>query len=255
MKLADKLADNVAIVTGGSQGIGAAIAIRFAAEGAKVAIVNHAHAERAAEVVERVRAAGGEAAAFRADLSVVPEIERMAGEVADHYGPVDILVNNAGLFLPTPVEQTDEAIWDRMMNLNLKGAFFAAKAVVPGMKQKNHGKIINISSIAGQGGFPNSSAYCASKGGLNLLTKSLCLELAPFGINVNSLSPGNVETPMNAALREDPAHAANMARRTPTGQAFLDPNDMAGCAVFLASADSDQVHGQIIGVDGGWTAW
>ena len=111
-----RLSDKVAIVTGGSQGIGAAIAIRFAAEGAKVAIVNHAHAERAAEVVERIRAAGGEAAAFRADLAVVPEIERMARDVADHYGPVDILVNNAGLFLPTPVEQTDEAIWDRMMD-------------------------------------------------------------------------------------------------------------------------------------------
>jgi NAD(P)-dependent dehydrogenase (short-subunit alcohol dehydrogenase family) len=250
-----KLADKVAVVTGGSQGIGAAIATRFAAEGARVAIVNHSHPDRAAEIVSRISAAGGAAKAFQADLALVPEITRVLAEIAAHFGPVDILVNNAGLFLPTPLEDTSEETWDRMMDLNLKAAFFAVQAIAPGMKSRGSGKIINISSIAGQGAFPSSAAYCASKGGINLLTKALCLELASSGINVNGLAPGNVATPMNEALRADPEHCENMVRRTPTGQAFLAADDMAGCAVFLASADSDQVHGQTVGVDGGWMAW
>ena len=250
-----KLAEKVAIVTGGSQGIGAAIAIRFAAEGAKVAIVNHSHPDRAADVVSEISAAGGRAKAFPADLARVPDISRVVAEIPDQFGSVDILVNNAGLFLPTPLEDTGEETWDRMMDLNLKAVFFAVQAVAPAMKARGAGKIINISSIAGQGGFPSSAAYCASKGGINLLTKALCLELASSGINVNGLAPGNVATRMNEALRADPAHCENMVRRTPTGQAFLAPDDMAGCAVFLASADSDQVHGQTIGVDGGWMAW
>ena len=142
-----------------------------------------------------------------------------------------------------------------MMGLNLKSIFFLAKAVAPAMKAQGSGKIINISSIAGSGAFPQSTAYCVTKGGLNLMTKSLCVELAPFGINVNGLAPGNVATPMNTALRDDPDHCAAMLRRTPSGQAFLDPDDMVGTAVFLASDDANQVHGQTIGVDGGWTAW
>jgi 3-oxoacyl-[acyl-carrier protein] reductase len=250
-----KLEGKVAIVTGGSQGIGAAIAKRYAAEGAKVAVVNHAHSDRAAAVVDAIGAAGGTAAAFTADLSRVAEIEPMVAAVAERLGPADILVNNAGLFLPRPLEETDESTWDRMMNLNLKGAFFAAKAVVPAMKERGRGKIINISSIAGIGGFPNSTAYCASKGGLNLMTKAMCMELARFGINVNGIAPGNIATEMNEALRADEAHCEAMRRRTPTGAAFLETGDLVGCAVFLASADSDQVHGQTIAVDGGWTAW
>jgi 3-oxoacyl-[acyl-carrier protein] reductase len=250
-----KLAGKVAIVTGGSQGIGAAIAKRYAEEGARVAIVNHAHPERAAAVVDAIRAAGGTAAAFPADLRRIDDIEPMVAAVAERLGPADILVNNAAIFVATPLEETDEATWDHLMELNLKGAFFAVKAVVPAMKARGRGKIINISSIAGFGAFPNSTAYCVTKGGLNLMTKALCLELARFGINVNGLAPGNVATEMNQALRADQAHCENMRRRTPTGAAFLETADMVGCAVFLASADSDQVHGQTIGVDGGWMAW
>ena len=250
-----KLQDRVAVVTGGSQGIGAAIARRFAEEGAKVAIVNHAHPERAQAVVRAIEATGGTAAAFAADITHLDQIEAMVAAVNARYGGVDVLVNNAALFLPTPLAETSEEAWDRMMNLNLKAVFFLSKAVAPLMTAKGRGKIINISSIAGTGAFPNSTAYCVTKGGLNLMTKSLCVELAPLGINVNGLAPGNVATPMNEALRADPGHCEAMQRRTPSGRAFLDPTDMVGCAVFLASDDSDQVHGQTIGVDGGWTAW
>ncbi len=245
----------VAIVTGGSQGIGAAIARRYGAEGAKVAVVNHSHVERAAAVVEAITRAGGVARHFPADITQLDQIEELVGAVIETWGAVDVLVNNAALFLATPLDDTSEDSWDRMMSLNLKAVFFLAQAVAPGMKAKGGGKIINVSSIAGTGAFPLSTAYCVTKGGLNLMTKSLCVELAPFGINVNGLAPGNVATPMNEALRADPEHAANMLRRTPSGQAFLDPEDMVGTAVFLASDDANQVHGQTIGVDGGWTAW
>ena len=250
-----RLAEKVAIVTGGSQGIGAAIARRYASEGAKVAVVNHTHAERAREVVDDIGKAGGEAKHFPADITDLSQIDRLVTEVVRTWGGVDILVNNAALFLPTPLEDTDEDAWDRMMTLNLKSIFFLAKSVAPMMKAKGSGKIINISSIAGSGAFPKSTAYCVTKGGLNLMTKSLCVELAPHGINVNGLAPGNVATPMNETLRADPAHCAAMLQRTPSGRAFLDPHDMVGTAVFLASGDADQVHGQTIGVDGGWTAW
>jgi len=250
-----KLEGKVAIVTGGSQGIGAAIARRYGREGAKVAVVNHAHAERARSVVDAIRKAGGEAMHVSADITDLSNIQRLVAEVVQAWGGIDILVNNAALFLPTPLEDTHEESWDRMMGLNLKSIFFLAKAVAPIMKDKGSGKIINISSIAGTGAFPKSTAYCVTKGGLNLMTKSLCVELAPHGINVNGLAPGNVATPMNEALRADPEHSAAMLQRTPSGHAFLDPDDMAGTAVFLASDDSNQVHGQTIGVDGGWTAW
>ncbi len=250
-----RLRDKIAIVTGGSQGIGAAIATRYGAEGAKVAVVNHSHVERAATVVQTITEAGGQAQHFPADVTDIRQIERLVGAVVGQWGGVDILVNNAALFLPTPLADTSEEGWDRMMGLNLKAVFFLAKAVVPSMQARGGGKIINISSIAGIGAFPQSTAYCVTKGGLNLMTKALCVELAPLGINVNGLAPGNVATPMNEALRADPEHCANMLRRTPSGRAFLDPVDMAGTAVFLASEDANQVHGQTIGVDGGWTAW
>lgn len=245
----------MAIVTGGSQGIGAAVAVRMAAEGAKVAVVNNSHPERGDEVVARIEKHGHQAFAVQANLAHVGEVEAMVAKVREKFGAIDILVNNAAVFIPQPLEETDEDTWDLMLDVNLKAAFFAAKAVVGDMKAQRNGKIINVSSIAGFGGFPNSAAYCASKGGLNLLTKALCLELAEWGINVNGVAPGNVATPMNQALRDDPVHCANMEQRTPTGQAFLDPIDLVGCTVFLASDDAAQVHGQIIGVDGGWMAW
>ncbi|MGI9335376.1 MAG: SDR family NAD(P)-dependent oxidoreductase [Gammaproteobacteria bacterium] len=250
-----KLDGKIALVTGASQGIGAAIAQAYATEGARVAVVNHAHPERAAAVVDGIRQSGGEARAFPADVTQRSHIERLISEIQSHWGGADVLVNNAGLFLPTPLDQTSEEDWGRMMDLNLKAVFFLVQAVAPAMKAKSYGKIVNISSIAGTGAFPKSTAYCVTKGGLNLMTKSLCVELAPYGINVNGLAPGNVATSMNESLRADPEHCENMRRRTPSGHAFLDTRDMVGTAVFLASRDSDRVHGQTVGVDGGWTAW
>ena len=250
-----KLEGKAAIVTGSSRGIGACIARRYGREGAAVAVVGNTRRERAEAVVAEIEAAGGKAQAFMADVGVVADCERLAGEVIDAFGTVDILVNNAGIFTPKPIEEVTEENWDAQQALNLKGAFFMTKAVVPAMKAKGAGKIINISSIAGCGGFPHSAAYCASKGGLTNMTKALCLELAADGINVNALSPGNIVTDMNAALRATDGYDARQAELTPAGIGHMDPEQLTGAAVFLASADSDSVHGADLLVDNGWAAW
>ena len=250
-----KLEGKVAIVTGSSRGIGACIARRYGREGAAVAVIGNTRRERAEAVVAEIEAAGGKARAFLADVGVVADCERLGREVIEAFGTVDILVNNAGIFTPMPIEEVTEENWDAQQALNLKGAFFMTKAVVPTMKAKGAGKIINISSIAGCGGFPHSAAYCASKGGLTNMTKALCLELAGDGINVNALSPGNIVTDMNAALRATDGYDARQAELTPAGIGHMDPEQLTGAAVFLASTDSDSVHGADLLVDNGWAAW
>ena len=251
-----RLEGKVAIVTGGSRGIGAAISRRFGAEGAKVAVVGHANMAKAKAVVAEIEKAGGTARAFKADVSKPAQCEKLAAEVRKAFGTIDILVNNAGIFRWAPVEETTEALWDSQHDLNLKGAFFMTKAVVPTMKKKRYGKIVNITSIAGVGGFPNSAAYCATKGGLEIMTKALCLELAKFGINVNSLAPGNIKTDMNAPLRKsDKGYDKRQAALTPSGIGHIDPDDLAGGVVYLASDDAAQTHGATLLVDGGWAAW
>ena len=251
-----RLKNKVAIVTGGSQGIGEAIAFRYAAEGARVAVVYHANDAAAHAVVGRIAAAGSEAKPVKADCSKVAEIERMTAEVIQHFGTVDILVNNAGVFRTVPVAETTEAMWDEQLDLNLRGAFFCVKAVLPEFQRKGGGKVINITSIAGVGAFPNCPAYCASKGGLEILTKALAAELGKQNINVNSLAPGNVATRLNAHLRGpgNEAYINLMRTMTPTGRDFLSVEEMTGAAVFLASDDASAIHGATLMVDAGWSA-
>ena len=195
-----RLNDKVAVVTGGSRGIGAAIARRFSAEGARVAVVYKAAAEAADEVVTSIEAAGGEATAIRCDVAQTSDCNSMAADVAAAFGGTDILVNNAGIHLLTDLGQTTEDQWDRQMDTNVKGAYFAAQALLPQMMARGGGKIINIGSIVGETAIMRSAVYCASKGALKLLTKSLALDLRPHNIQVNTLSPGCVATDMNARL-------------------------------------------------------
>ena len=232
-----KLKHKVAIVTGGSQGIGEAIALRYALEGAKVAVVYHKDDEAATRTVGKITSAGGVARAIKADCSKIPQIEQMTADVIRAFGTVHILVNNAGIFRTTPVSETTEAIWDEQLDLNLKGPFFSVKAVLPEFIKNGGGKVINITSIAGVGAFPNCPAYCASKGGLEILTKALATELGRLKINVNSLAPGNVATPVNAHLRGpgNEVYLNLMRTLTPTGRDFLSVEEMTGAAVFLAS--------------------
>jgi NAD(P)-dependent dehydrogenase (short-subunit alcohol dehydrogenase family) len=252
-----RMQDKVALVTGSSVGIGEAIAKRFANEGASVAINYKSNDDGAARVVKEITDGGGVAQPFKADVSKVPEIERLVQTVIDEFGRIDVLVNNAGVFRTVPVMETTEEIWDEQLDLNLRGYFFMVKTLVPHFRENGGGKVISISSIAGTGAFPNCPGYCASKGGVVNMTKALAAELGKDKINVNSIAPGNVATPLNAHLRapgnED--YVKLMETLTPTGISFMDPDDMTGAAVFLATEDSKMVHGETILVDAGWSVW
>ena len=252
-----RLQNKVAIVTGASLGIGSAIAKRFGREGAKVA-VNYLKSENSAnDVVREITSAGGTAKSFKADIAKVPDIEQLTKEVLREWGNVDILVNNAGVFRTVPVMETTEEIWDEQLTLNLRSCFFFVKTLVAHWRESGGGKVINISSIAGTGAFPNCPAYCASKGGLVNLTRALAAELGKEQINVNSIAPGNVATALNAHVRGpgNEEYMALMKTLTPTGIDFLDVEDMTGAAVFLASDDSKMIHGETIVVDAGWSVW
>ncbi len=252
-----RLQDKVAIVTGSTQGIGEAIALRYAKEGAKVAVVASKDIARAEAVVRKMQAEGGIGAAFVADCSRVGEIKALVDAVLKKFGTIDILVNNAGIMHTAPIEETTEDMWDAQMDLNLKGAFFMTQAALPEFRRRGKGKIINMSSIWGIGAGPNCPAYCAAKGGVVNLTRALAVEIGRENINVNSLAPGNIATPLNAHLRgPDMAdYIAHMRALTPTGRDFLQPEELTGTAVYLASSDSDAVHGVTIAVDAGWGAW
>ncbi len=248
-----KLKDKVAIVTGGSQGIGEAISLAFGREGAKVVIVNRT-LEKGQAVAQKIMDDGGTAKALKCDVSVRKECQAVVQEVLKEFGTVDIIYHAAGIMINKAIEEYSEDEWDAMININLKGSFLMSQAVVPIMKEKRYGKIIFTASIAASTAFPNAVPYCASKGGVLMLMKSLSAEIAQFGVNVNCVSPGNTATPLNAHLQADPEFVELMASRTPTGRAYITPQEMAGAAVFLASEDATAVHGLDLIVDDGWCA-
>ena len=249
-----KLAGQIALITGSSRGLGEFIAKRFAKEGASVAIVSKDATNKARKVVKDIRSCGGIADNFQADISKTSDCYKLVNQVLDSFGNVDILVNNAGIFIPQSITETTEKDWDNQLDTNLKSCFFLTQAVLPNMKKNSYGKIINVSSSFGLVGHINAGAYCASKAGLLNLTRSMCIELAPLKININSLAPGGAATDLNAERRKIPGFQAAFDKATPSGAYFMDADGLSGAAVFLASSDSNYMHGAHIAVDGGWTA-
>ena len=253
-----RLNGKTALITGAGQGLGEAFARRFAEEGAQVAIadINGANAE---QVALSIRDKGHRAISIQVNVADIGQVESMVADTIRQFGAVDILVNSAGIFDVASIDDTTEAIWDRTMSINLKGTFFAVKAAAPDMRRRKRGKIVNLTSIAGLGGFLNCPAYCASKGAIVNLTKALACELAPFGITVNAVGPGPVETPINKIFNFDnpqgDAHRQWLRERTPSGVDFFKIEDITGTVLFLSSSESDAVTGVTVPVDGGWCAW
>jgi NAD(P)-dependent dehydrogenase (short-subunit alcohol dehydrogenase family) len=250
-----RLKGQVAVVTGGSQGIGEALAKRYASEGAKVAILNRDEA-KARSVVHAIQFAGGDASAFPTDVSRVSDIDRAIAAVIEKYGTINVLINNAAAYLMSPLGGTSEQAVDIMLSANVKGVFFLCQSVLPVFERNGGGKIINIGSIFGNDGFPGSAIYCATKGAISLLTKSLALELRDRNIQVNAIAPGWIETPLNEEFRAtDPDFMRRAAERFGGGNAWMKPEELAGAAVFLASSDADSVTGTTLFVDRGWSAY
>lgn len=240
-----------ALVTGGSRGIGRAIALRFAQEGANVAI-NYVGGQEAAEDTRQAAAAHGvNAVALAADISSVAEVRALVDAAADRLGGLDILVNNAGIEKHAPFWDVTEADYDRVLDVNLKGTFFATQAMVKHLMGGGRtGRIINLSSVHEEVPFPNFTAYCMSKGGMRMFTRNLAVELGSFGITVNNIAPGAIETPINTDLLHNPAKLNSLLSQIPLAR-LGQPDDVAGLAVFLASDDAAYVTGSTYYVDGG----
>jgi acetoin reductase-like protein len=253
-----RLENNLAIVTGGARGIGRAIALAFAKEGADVTAVDQMKVEME-RVAEEIRALGRRSLAIQTDVSNKAQVEAMVQETVDAFGRVDILVNSAGVSMIMPFLELEEEEWNLIHNVNLKGVYFCCQAVIPYMIGQGKGKIINIASKSGKTGNSWQAAYCASKFGVIGLTQSLALEFAPHKINVNAICPGVVFTDMwDAQLPQyakkkgvDIDQARNLLiNKIPLGRP-ASVEDVANLAIFLASAESDYMTGQAINLTGG----
>lgn len=249
-----RLKHKVAIVTGGSQGIGEAICHAYAKEGATVIVVNKKRPELGIDVANKINQNGGKAEAIACDVTDPNAVKNLIEYVASKYKRIDILVNNAGVVVFKKFEDQTLDDWNFVIDTNLKSAFLMSQAVVPLMKKQHSGKIIFVSSVAGSIGFATVAPYSASKGGMLAMAKTMVAELAKFNINVNSILPGNTETPINQQLRDDTEFVAMLAHKTPSGKAYMKSHEIAGAAVFLASEESNAVHGLDLVVDEGWCA-
>ena len=245
-----RLEGKVAIVTGSSYGIGRAIALIFAKEGASVVVNYSKSEEKALNVVSEIENLGSKAIAVRADVSKSSELRAMVNTCIETFGTVDILVNNAGILAFGTIEDIDDESLEQVLAINFKGTFYCCREIVPIMKKKHYGKIVNISSIAGQrGDHASSPCYGSSKGAVSVLTKSLARQLGPFGINVNAIAPHAIITPMMDYW--DEKKREQMRESIPVGR-LGTPEDVAFTVLFLVLDEASFITGQIINLNGGY---
>lgn len=245
-----ELDGRVALVTGGSRGIGRAVALQLGRAGADVAINYHSNARAADEVVEAVKSHGSRAMAVHADVTSLKEAERMVGTVVDRWKRLDLVICNAGIWDGAPVEDLSESLWDSVIDTNLKGTWTVCRAAVPQMKLQKSGAIVIISSTAGQRGESGVSNYAASKGGQISFAKSLAVELAPFRIRVNVVAPGWVDTEMTASVFADEQFRKRVEQEIPLGT-VATADDVALPVVFLCSEWAGHITGEVLSVNGG----
>ena len=251
-----RLKDKVALVTGGSSGIGTEICLAFAKEGAKVGVVASSNKDKAQAVVDKIAADGGEALAIVADVTKVDELKAAVESVTAAYGGLDILVNSAGVHYPTPMGATDPSDLDRMIDIDFRGTVQAINVAVPALEARGGGKIINMSSCLAFMGWAGHATYCGIKAGIANMTKALACELGPRNINVNAIAPGFTASPMNEGLRTQPEFKEQLeylGSITP-GRLYSMPEDIAKMAVFLASDDALPMHGSTVLMDEGISA-
>lgn len=243
-----RLKDQVALVTGGSRGIGKAIVKAFAAEGAKVALVYRGSQAAAEALVQEIAAAGGTALALQADVTKLEAAQQVAERVEKEWGRLDILVNNAGVIHDDLFVRLEPEHWNEVLQTNLGGTYNFCRAVAYPMMKQRRGRIINISSVAAEHVNMGQTNYAASKGAINAFTRALAVELASRNVTVNAIAPGFIETDMSEAVRNK---AGDMIKKFIPMKRIGQPDDIAKVAVFLASADSAYVTGQVLTVDGG----
>lgn len=245
-----QLRDRVAIVTGGSRGIGRAVVERLAEQGVHTVINYVRDSSAATEAVDSARSRGVEAMAIKADVARLDDAQRLVDETVQRFQRIDFLICSAGIWEGGAVEEISEELWDRTMDINLKGTWSVCRAGIPIMKKQKSGRIVIVSSTAGQRGEANVSNYAASKGGQISFTKSLAPELAPFGINVNAVAPGWVDTELNDSVFADPDRLAGITRTIPIGK-VATADDIACPIVFLCSDWARHITGEILNVNGG----
>ena len=246
-----RLKDKTALVTGSSRGVGRAVALGFAKEGAKV-VINYTSNENAAnEVVDAIQSMGSEAIAVKADVAKKEDVEGLVGAAVDTFGKIDILVNNAGFTRPALMIKMTEDQWDQVVDIHLKGAFLCSQAAGVRMKEQNSGKIINVTSVAGLVGTVGQINYSAAKGGVLSMTKSIARELARYNVCCNVISLGIVATDMTEKIRSDEKLRDIYMNRI-LMKRFAEPDDISPAFVFLASDESNYITGQLLCVDGGY---
>ena len=250
-----RLQGKAALVTGSSSGIGEAIALRFAREGADVAVHYHHGGDEAQRVVDEIAKLGRKSVALGANVGVAAEAEKLVRDAHAALGHLDILVNNAGVEVREPFVEVSEEHFDLVLGVNLKGAFFAAQTAAKLMIAAGHGgRIVNVSSIHEDIAFLDYATYAASKGGVRMLTRTICQELAPHGITVNNIAPGAIATPINKRTLGDGELLHALQDVIPSGR-LGDPDEVASVAVFLASDEAAYVTGSTYYIDGGMARW